>query len=176
MRLRSFRLALDSDMYGSGHNEELLRPLLQEQRWVSLLGPSCFLPIHPLLTFPDVVVCRDNIFIGTKFGFVRGPGGSWDGIRGDAVYVKEACEASLKRLGVETIDLYCGSPISPGSPSTRSLPGTDVQSTIFCSPTDQHRVDANTPIEDTVRAMKELQDAGKVRRPLPLPLASRVEI
>lgn len=91
------------------------------------------------------------------------------------MYVKEACEASLKRLGVETIDLYCASPISPGSPSIRSLLGTDVQSTFLCSPTDQHRVDANTPIEDTVRAMKELQDAGKVGGP-PASLASRVEI
>lgn len=72
-------------MYGSGANEALLKPFLQ--------GAN-----------------REKTFICTKFGIVRGPGGSWDGVRGDAAYVKEACEKSLERLGVETIDLYCAPP------------------------------------------------------------------
>jgi len=72
--------------------------------------------------------------IATKFGNVRGEGGEFLGIRGDAGYVRSACEASLERLGVETIDLYY-----------------------------QHRVDPETPIEETVGAMAELVREGKVR-------------
>jgi aryl-alcohol dehydrogenase-like predicted oxidoreductase len=72
--------------------------------------------------------------IATKFGNVRGDRGEFLGIRGDASYVREACEASLERLGVETIDLYY-----------------------------QHRVDPKTPIEETVGAMAELVQEGKVR-------------
>jgi aryl-alcohol dehydrogenase-like predicted oxidoreductase len=72
--------------------------------------------------------------IATKFGNVRGEGGEFLGIRGDAEYVRSACEASLERLGVETIDLYY-----------------------------QHRVDPETPIEETVGAMAELVREGKVR-------------
>jgi aryl-alcohol dehydrogenase-like predicted oxidoreductase len=72
--------------------------------------------------------------IATKFGNVRGDNGEFLGIRGDADYVRSACEASLKRLGVETIDLYY-----------------------------QHRVDPEVPIEETVGAMAELVEAGKVR-------------
>src|SRR5215212_3691135 len=72
--------------------------------------------------------------IATKFGNVRGEGGEFLGIRGDAEYVRACCEASLERLGVETIDLYY-----------------------------QHRVDPETPIEETVGAMAELVHAGKVR-------------
>ena len=72
--------------------------------------------------------------LATKFGNVRKADGSWLGISGKPGYVKEACDASLKRLGVSTIDLYY-----------------------------QHRVDADTPIEDTVGAMAELVAAGKVR-------------
>lgn len=77
---------------------------------------------------------RDKVFLCTKFGIVRGADGSFTGVRGDRAYVLEACERSLERLGVEQIDLYY-----------------------------QHRVDPNTPIEETVAAMKELQDAGKIR-------------
>ncbi|CED82670.1 Voltage-gated shaker-like K channel, subunit beta/KCNAB [Phaffia rhodozyma] len=105
---RRFEPASNTDMYGSGENEKLLAPFLKSD--------------------------RDRIFICTKFGIVRGPGGSFAGLRGDPEYVKSACEASLKRLGVDVIDLYY-----------------------------QHRVDPNTPIEDTVRALKELQTAGKIR-------------
>jgi aryl-alcohol dehydrogenase-like predicted oxidoreductase len=77
---------------------------------------------------------RDQVVLATKFGNVRGENGERLGIRGDAAYVREACDASLQRLGVETIDLYY-----------------------------QHRVDPNVPIEETVGAMAELVDAGKVR-------------
>ncbi len=77
---------------------------------------------------------RDQVVLATKFGNVRGEDGERLGIRGDAEYVREACDASLKRLGVDHIDLYY-----------------------------QHRVDPNTEIEETVGAMKELVDAGKVR-------------
>jgi len=77
---------------------------------------------------------RDRVVIATKFGNVRGPQGQWAGINGRPDYVRSACDASLKRLGVETIDLYY-----------------------------QHRVDRNVPIEETVGAMAELVRAGKVR-------------
>ena len=72
--------------------------------------------------------------IATKFANVRGEQGEFLGIRGDAEYVRGACDASLQRLGVDTIDLYY-----------------------------QHRVDPKTPIEETVGAMAELVPAGKVR-------------
>jgi len=77
---------------------------------------------------------RDQVVLATKFGNVRGEHGERLGIRGDAQYVREACDASLQRLGVETIDLYY-----------------------------QHRVDQTVPIEETVGAMAELVAAGKVR-------------
>jgi aryl-alcohol dehydrogenase-like predicted oxidoreductase len=77
---------------------------------------------------------RDRVVIATKFGNVRGENGERLGIRGDAEYVRQACDASLQRLGVGHIDLYY-----------------------------QHRVDKTVPIEETVGAMKELVEAGKVR-------------
>ena len=77
---------------------------------------------------------RDEVVLATKFANVRGEDGAFLGIRGDAAYVREACEASLRRLGVDHIDLYY-----------------------------QHRVDPETPIEETVGAMAELVAAGKVR-------------
>ena len=77
---------------------------------------------------------RDAVVLATKFGNVRAEDGSWLGINGSPEYLRKACDASLKRLGVETIDLYY-----------------------------QHRVDANVPIEDTVGAMAELKAAGKIR-------------
>src|SRR5215208_1537146 len=77
---------------------------------------------------------RDQVVLATKFGNERGEDGSFLGINGSPDYVRSACEASLERLGVETIDLYY-----------------------------QHRVDQKVPIEETVGAMKELVDAGKVR-------------
>lgn len=77
---------------------------------------------------------RDQVVLATKFANVRGENGEYLGIRGDAEYVRQACDASLKRLGVDHIDLYY-----------------------------QHRVDPNTPIEETVGAMADLVKAGKVR-------------
>ncbi|HEX7090611.1 MAG TPA: aldo/keto reductase [Longimicrobiales bacterium] len=97
-----------ADMYGVGANEELVGRALQGH--------------------------RDQVVIATKFGNVRAPDGRFLGIDGRPEHVKRACEASLRRLGVETIDLYY-----------------------------QHRVDPNTPIEETVGAMAELVREGKVR-------------
>ncbi len=77
---------------------------------------------------------REEVVLATKFGNVRGENGEWKGRRGDADYVHQACDASLARLGVDHIDLYY-----------------------------QHRVDEATPIEETVGAMAELVEAGKVR-------------
>jgi len=77
---------------------------------------------------------REQITLATKFGVSRGKDGSWQGVKGNADYVKACCDASLKRLGTEYIDLYY-----------------------------QHRVDPETPIEETVGAMAELVAAGKVR-------------
>ncbi len=77
---------------------------------------------------------RERVVLATKFGNVRGEDGSFLGVSGRPDYVREACDASLSRLGVDHIDLYY-----------------------------QHRVDPETPIEETVGAMKELVEAGKVR-------------
>jgi len=77
---------------------------------------------------------RDRVFLATKFGNVRNAQGQSLGIRGDPDYVRQACDASLERVGVDYIDLYY-----------------------------QHRVDTKVPIEETVGAMAELVRAGKVR-------------
>jgi aryl-alcohol dehydrogenase-like predicted oxidoreductase len=97
-----------ADMYGVGKNEELVGRAIRDR--------------------------RDDVFLATKFGNVRGPNGEFLGVKGDPAYVRSACEASLKRLGVEVIDLYY-----------------------------QHRVDPNVHIEDTVGEMSRLQQEGKVR-------------
>ena len=97
-----------ADMYGVGRNEELVGRAIAGR--------------------------RDKVFLATKFGNVRGDDGSFKGVCGRPEYVRSACEASLKRLGVETIDLYY-----------------------------QHRVDPDVPIEETVGAMAELVGQGKVR-------------
>ena len=97
-----------ADMYGAGHNEELLAKAFSD-RW-------------------------EKVTVATKFGVRRGPNGEWLGISGRPEYVKEACEKSLKRLGIETIDLYY-----------------------------QHRPDPEVPVEESVGAMKELVEEGKVR-------------
>jgi aryl-alcohol dehydrogenase-like predicted oxidoreductase len=97
-----------ADMYGVGHNEELVGKAIKGH--------------------------RDRVIIATKFGNVRGSDGSFQGVNGKPEYVRSCCDASLKRLGVDTIDLYY-----------------------------QHRVDPNTPIEETVGAMAKLVQAGKVR-------------
>lgn len=77
---------------------------------------------------------RDEVVVATKFGNVRGEAGEFLGVNGRPEYVRQACEASLRRLGIETIDLYY-----------------------------QHRVDPNTPIEETVGEMARLVEEGKVR-------------
>ncbi len=97
-----------SDMYGWGHNEELLGRALAGR--------------------------RRGAIIATKFGQVKSPDGAGNLVDGSAAYVRTACEASLRRLGVETIDLYY-----------------------------QHRVDPKVPIEETVGAMARLREEGKIR-------------
>ncbi len=77
---------------------------------------------------------RDKVVLATKFGVMRNEKGEFLGINGQPDYVRSACDASLKRLGLDTIDLYY-----------------------------QHRVDPNVPIEETVGAMTELVQAGKIR-------------
>jgi len=95
-----------ADVYGAGHNEQLVGRAIKGR--------------------------RDQVFLATKFGQLFGPSGP--GIDGSPAYVAKACEASLKRLGVETIDLYF-----------------------------LHRVDAKVPVEETVGAMARLVEQGKVR-------------
>ena len=97
-----------ADMYGVGANEELVGRAIHDR--------------------------RDQVVLATKFGIVRSDDPMARGIRGDAEYVKQACDASLRRLGVDHIDLYY-----------------------------QHRVDPKVPIEETVGAMASLVEAGKVR-------------
>lgn len=97
-----------ADMYGPFKNEELVGRAIKGR--------------------------RESVVLATKFGNMRGEDGSFLGVNGAPEYVRSACEASLKRLGVGTIDLYY-----------------------------QHRVDPKTPIEDTVGAMKRLVEEGKVR-------------
>lgn len=97
-----------SDMYGVGTNEELVGRAIRGR--------------------------RDDVVLATKFGTVRSPSGEFKGICGRPDYVRECCEASLKRLDVDVIDLYY-----------------------------QHRVDRETPIEETVGAMAELVREGKIR-------------
>jgi aryl-alcohol dehydrogenase-like predicted oxidoreductase len=114
--LRTLRHALDlginffdtSDVYGPFTNERLVGKALGKR--------------------------RDEAAIATKFGILRGEDGAWKGLSGKPEYVRSACEASLERLGIDTIDLYY-----------------------------QHRVDPVTPIEDTVGAMAKLVEEGKVR-------------
>jgi aryl-alcohol dehydrogenase-like predicted oxidoreductase len=97
-----------ADVYGMGRNEELVGKAIRGR--------------------------RNEVLVATKFGNVRGKDGSWLGVNGQPDYVQSACEASLKRLGISTIDLYY-----------------------------QHRVDTDVPIEETVGAMARLIEQGKVR-------------
>src|SRR6187200_1032174 len=96
-----------SDMYGWGHNEEVIGRAIKGR--------------------------RDRVVLATKFGQTQNPGGG-NGVNGRPEYVQQACEASLRRLGVDVIDLYY-----------------------------QHRVDPAVPIEDTAGALKRLVEQGKVR-------------
>jgi aryl-alcohol dehydrogenase-like predicted oxidoreductase len=90
--------------------------------------------VNEILVGNAIAGRRDQVVVATKFGNERRPDGSRVGVNGKPDYVRAACDASLERLGVEVIDLYY-----------------------------QHRVDKTVPIEDTVGAMKELVEAGKVR-------------
>ncbi|HTY64596.1 MAG TPA: aldo/keto reductase [Acidobacteriota bacterium] len=109
---RAIELGVDfidtADMYGLGRNEELVGRAIRDR--------------------------RDRVFLATKFGNVRTPDGAFVGVDGSPEYVLRSCDQSLKRLGVDVIDLYY-----------------------------QHRVDPKTPIEDTIGAMASLVKAGKVR-------------
>jgi aryl-alcohol dehydrogenase-like predicted oxidoreductase len=109
---RSIDLGCDfldtADMYGVGHNELLVGRAIRDR--------------------------RDKVVLATKFANVRGPKGEFLGVSGKPEYVRSACDASLKRLGIETIDVYY-----------------------------QHRVDPETPIEETIGAMAELIKQGKVK-------------
>ncbi len=97
-----------ADMYGSGRNEEQISGFLARR--------------------------RKDVVIATKFALIRTPDGGWGGLSNDPAYIKQACEASLKRLKIDVIDLYY-----------------------------MHRRDPNVPIEDSVGAMADLVKAGKVR-------------
>src|SRR5438876_9201936 len=109
---RAIELGIDfldtADMYGPFRNEVLVGKAIRDR--------------------------RDKVVTATKFGNVRGEDGSFLGVSGKPEYVRKACDASLRRLGVDHIDLYY-----------------------------QHRVDPEVPIEDTVGAMSELVREGKVR-------------
>lgn len=120
--LATFRRAVElginffdtADVYGPHTNEHLVGRAVRE--------------------LPPSIGRRDDLVIATKFGLVRDAEKKWIGTRGDAAYVKQACDASLQRLGLDHIDLYY-----------------------------QHRVDASVPIEETVGAMADLVRAGKVK-------------
>jgi aryl-alcohol dehydrogenase-like predicted oxidoreductase len=105
---RGVNLLDTADIYGGGNNERLVGRAVAGR--------------------------REQVVVATKFGQVRGPRGEPAGVRGDPAYVREACERSLERLGVDHIDLYY-----------------------------QHRVDRDVPIEETVGAMAALVAEGKVR-------------
>jgi aryl-alcohol dehydrogenase-like predicted oxidoreductase len=126
-----------SEFYGSADEDEAVRTIHRALELgitfldtADMYGPFT----NERLVGRAVAGRRDSVEIATKFGNVRGEDGSRLGIRGDAEYVREACDASLERLGVDHIDLYY-----------------------------QHRVDKSVEIEETVGAMKELVEAGKVR-------------
>ena len=109
---RAIELGIDlldtADSYGPHTNEELVGRAIRDR--------------------------RESVVVATKFGFIREPEGKWLGLSGHPEYVHEACDSSLRRLGLDYIDLY-----------------------------QQHRIDPDVPIEETVGAMSELVESGKVR-------------
>jgi len=126
-----------SEFYGTGSEQESIATIHDAiERGVTFLDTAdMYGPFtNEQLVGKAIRDRREKVFLATKFGNVRGPNGEFLGVRGDPDYVRSACEASLKRLGVEVIDLYY-----------------------------QHRVDRLVPIEDTVGAMARLKDEGKIR-------------
>jgi aryl-alcohol dehydrogenase-like predicted oxidoreductase len=126
-----------SEFYGAGDDRESIATIHRAlELGVTLLDTAdMYGPFtNERLVGRAIADRRDSVVVATKFGNVRGENGERLGIRGDAAYVHEACNASLERLGVDHIDLYY-----------------------------QHRVDKQVPIEETVGAMAELVAAGKVR-------------
>ena len=126
-----------SDFYGPADDEQSIRTIhraldlgINFLDTADIYGPFT----NERLVGRAITDRRDQVVLATKFGNVRAEDGTWLGISGKPDYVRQACDASLQRLGVDTIDVYY-----------------------------QHRVDAETPIEDTVGAMAELVQAGKVR-------------
>jgi aryl-alcohol dehydrogenase-like predicted oxidoreductase len=126
-----------SEFYGTGDEEESVTTIHRAIELgitfldtADMYGPFT----NEKLVGKAIADRRDEVVLATKFGNVRGEDGSFLGVSGKPDYVREACDASLSRLGVDHIDLYY-----------------------------QHRVDPETPIEETVGAMKELVEAGKVR-------------
>jgi aryl-alcohol dehydrogenase-like predicted oxidoreductase len=126
-----------SEFYGTGDEEESIATIHRAIELgitfldtADMYGPFT----NEKLVGTAIAGRRDEVVLATKFGNVRGEDGSFRGVSGRPDYVREACDASLSRLGVDHIDLYY-----------------------------QHRVDPETPIEETVGAMKELVEAGKVR-------------
>ncbi|WP_300682114.1 aldo/keto reductase [Nocardioides sp.] len=126
-----------SEFYGTGDDAESTRVIHRAlDLGVTFLDTSdMYGPFtNERLVGAAIAGRRDEVQLATKFGVDRGDGGSTRSINGRPEYVRSACDASLQRLGVETIDLYY-----------------------------QHRIDPTVPIEETVGAMAELVQAGKVR-------------
>jgi aryl-alcohol dehydrogenase-like predicted oxidoreductase len=126
-----------SDFYGPASEEEAIATIHQAlDRGVTFIDTAdVYGPFtNERLVGRALAGRRDGVVLATKFGNVRTEDGAWKGVNGRPEYVRQACDASLKRLGVDHIDLYY-----------------------------QHRVDRQVPIEETVGAMADLVRAGKVR-------------
>ncbi|MGN6850105.1 MAG: aldo/keto reductase [Sphingomicrobium sp.] len=126
-----------SEFYGTGSDQESIATIHHAlDRGVNFLDTADMYGWgkNEVLVGRAIADRRNDVFLATKFGNVRGPNGEFLGVRGDPEYVRSACEASLRRLNVEVIDLYY-----------------------------QHRVDTKVPIEETVGEMARLKEEGKIR-------------